>query len=69
MLLSVNWIFGKPKKEKDREAIDTGDNGGDLTPPTVDAGGCSVGGGRGTEHAAALLAMLLLLLALRPRRT
>ena len=27
MLLSVNWIFGKPKKEKDREAIDTGDSG------------------------------------------
>ncbi|GAC1409275.1 MAG: hypothetical protein PVSMB1_05200 [Gemmatimonadaceae bacterium] len=28
MLLSVNWIFGKGKKEKDRGTIDTGDSGG-----------------------------------------
>jgi hypothetical protein len=27
MLLSVNWIFGKTKKEKDQEAIDAGDSG------------------------------------------
>ncbi len=27
MLFSVNWIFGKAKKEKDREAIDLGDSG------------------------------------------
>jgi hypothetical protein len=27
MLLSANWIFGKAKKEKDQEAIDTGDSG------------------------------------------
>jgi outer membrane cobalamin receptor len=27
MLFSVNWIFGKAKKEKDREAIDMGDSG------------------------------------------
>ena len=26
MLFSVNWIFGKSKKDKDREAIDTGDS-------------------------------------------
>jgi hypothetical protein len=27
LLLSVNWIFGKAKKEKDRDVIDTGDSG------------------------------------------
>jgi len=27
LLFSVNWIFGKAKKEKDREVIDTGDSG------------------------------------------
>ena len=27
LLLSVNWIFGEAKKEKDREVIDTGDSG------------------------------------------
>jgi outer membrane cobalamin receptor len=27
LLVSVNWIFGKAKKEKDREMIDTGDSG------------------------------------------
>jgi hypothetical protein len=27
LLLSVNWIFGKAKKEKNREVIDTGDSG------------------------------------------
>jgi len=27
MLFSVNWIFGKAKKEKDREVIDLGDSG------------------------------------------
>jgi outer membrane cobalamin receptor len=27
LLVSVNWMFGKAKKEKDREVIDTGDNG------------------------------------------
>ena len=26
LLLSVNWIFGKTKKEEDREAIDAGDS-------------------------------------------
>jgi len=27
MLFSVNWIFGKSKKEKESEGIDTGDSG------------------------------------------
>jgi hypothetical protein len=27
LLLSVNWMFGKTKKEEDRDQIDTGDSG------------------------------------------